>query len=83
MLEKLHLKITKANVCITPMYLGDMTKYEVGDSPDEHLHNAAICYAAAIKSRPKDSNLHVRLGLVLEEQYYLQEIYGLEKLVSI
>ncbi|KAJ8308540.1 hypothetical protein KUTeg_013414 [Tegillarca granosa] len=33
----------------------------------------------AIKYKPKDPNLHLQLGLVLEERYYSEDIFGLKK----
>ncbi|XP_039248951.2 uncharacterized protein LOC120326691 [Styela clava] len=62
-----------------PKKMGDIMRYANGESPVDYLHQASVCYAAAIKGKFKDANLHLRLGFVLEEQYYLQEMYGLEK----
>lgn len=53
-----------------------------GESPLDYLMHAVHCYACAIKNRPKDSNLHLQLGLVLEERYLAEDIFGLKPSVS-
>nr|XP_033794691.1 uncharacterized protein LOC117357752 [Geotrypetes seraphini] len=58
---------------------GDVYSYEEQLLPLDALHQAAIVYASAIKLKPKDANLHFKLGLVLEEHYYAAEIHGLKK----
>ncbi|CAH1792383.1 unnamed protein product [Owenia fusiformis] len=52
---------------------------QTGESPIEHLDQAAYCYATALKYKPKDPNLHVQLGLVLEEKYFAEDLLGLKK----
>ena len=54
-------------------------QYEEGNSPLDHLSYASHCYATAIKNKGKDANLHLQLGMVLEERYYAEDIMGLGK----
>ncbi|XP_072121548.1 uncharacterized protein [Mobula birostris] len=54
--------------------------YEDGKSPVDLLHRAAVNYALAIKLKPKDPELHFQLGVVLEEHYYVNVIYGVVKM---
>ncbi|XP_044069520.1 uncharacterized protein LOC122884139 [Siniperca chuatsi] len=56
---------------------GDM--YEVGQSPLHSLEQAAVHYASAISFCSRDARLHFLLGVVLEEQHYATEMYGLQK----
>ncbi|XP_069787865.1 uncharacterized protein [Narcine bancroftii] len=56
--------------------------YEDGKSPLDSLHRAAVNYALAIKLKPKDPELHFQLGVVLEEHYYVNMIYGVVKMVE-
>lgn len=56
-------------------------QYEDGQSPLHSLEQAAVCYASAIRLSSKDARLHFLLGLVLEEQHYATEMYGLQKKV--
>ena len=37
------------------------------------------CYATAIKLRPKDPQPHVSLAAILEELFYLEDLYGFKK----
>ena len=55
-----------------------VARYEKGQSPIDILTLAAHNYATAIKSKSTDPNLHLQLGLVLEEIYYAEDIYGLK-----
>lgn len=61
---------------------GDLMQYPEETSPLYHLEQAAVNYASAIRYNSRDPTLHFRLGLVLEEQYYATEMYGLQKKVE-
>ena len=50
-----------------------------GECPMDHLDRSAVCYSSAIKAKPKDATLHLRLGLTLEEKFVAQDILGLKK----
>lgn len=63
------------------IFPGDMMQYQDGTSPLYNLEQAAVHYASAIRQSSKDSRLHFLLGLVLEEQYYAIEMYGLQNQV--
>ena len=43
---------------------------------------AAEWLATAIKLSPKKADLHFQLGQVLEEQHYVQDVYGIKPPVS-
>ena len=43
---------------------------------------AAEWFATAIKLSPKRADLHFQLGQVLEEQHYVQDLYGIKPPVS-
>ena len=58
---------------------GSKVQYPEGKSPLDFLQNASHYYAVAIKSKPKDANLHFQLGLILEEKYIAEDIFGLKK----
>ncbi|XP_068088417.1 uncharacterized protein [Hyperolius riggenbachi] len=58
---------------------GDVLSYKDGMSPLDSLHQAAACYASAIKLQPKNATFHFHLATVLEEFYYAAEIYGLRR----
>ncbi|XP_018517057.1 uncharacterized protein LOC108873376 [Lates calcarifer] len=58
---------------------GDMLQYEDGQSPLQSLEQAAVHYASAIRLSSRDARLHFLLGLVLEEQHYATEMYGLQR----
>lgn len=60
---------------------GDMLQYEDGQSPLHSLEQAAVHYASAIRLSSRDARLHFLLGLVLEEQYFATEMYGLQRKV--
>ena len=53
--------------------------YEPDEGPLDYLHHAAECYATALKSKPNDPQMHLKLGLILEEQYYAEDLFGLKK----
>ena len=39
-------------------------------------------YASAVGIKKKDANLHLQLGMVLEEKYYIEDMFGLKKEVG-
>lgn len=45
--------------------------------PLGHLMKATRAYATAIHCSPKEGNYHIALGLVLEELFYAEDLYGL------
>jgi len=45
----------------------------------DHLQQATFCYASALKLKPRDANLHLQLGMLLEEKYYIEDMFGLKK----
>lgn len=59
--------------------IGIKQQYDKGESPIDYLHQAAICYATAIKNKPKDPTYHLQLGHVLEEKYYAEDMMALRK----
>lgn len=60
---------------------GDMLQYEDGQSPLYSLEQAAVHYASAIRLGSRDARLHFLLGVVLEEQQFATEMYGLQRKV--
>ncbi|XP_036980656.1 uncharacterized protein LOC119034059 [Acanthopagrus latus] len=60
-------------------YRGDTLQYEDGQSPLHSLEQAAVHYASAIRLSSKDARLHFLLGVVLEEQHYATEMFGLQR----
>nr|XP_046256934.1 uncharacterized protein LOC124065539 [Scatophagus argus] len=58
---------------------GDMLQYKDDQSPLHSLEQAAAHYASAIRLSSRDARLHFLLGVVLEEQHYATEIYGLQR----
>ncbi|XP_052768743.1 uncharacterized protein LOC128208997 [Mya arenaria] len=50
-----------------------------GESPTDYLQQATYCYASALKIKPKDPTLHLQLGMLLEENYYIEDMFGLKK----
>ena len=57
-------------------------QYDEGESPIDYLHQAAVCYATAIKNKPKDPTYHLQLGHVLEEKYYAEDMMAFRKEVG-
>lgn len=51
-------------------------------SPLRYLEMAAEWFATAIKLSLKRADLHFQLGQVLEEQHYMQDLYGIKPPVS-
>ncbi|XP_056250860.1 uncharacterized protein LOC130181106 isoform X1 [Seriola aureovittata] len=64
---------------ISHIFTGDMLQYEDGQSPLHNLEQAAVHYASAIRLNSRDARLHFLLGLVLEEQHFATEMYGLQQ----
>lgn len=46
--------------------------------PLDHLLKATRAYATAIRNSPKEEKHHVALGMVLEELFYAEDLFGLE-----
>ena len=53
--------------------------YAPGESPMDHLRQAMYCVATAIKLNGKDAALHLRLGMLLEEQFFLENVIGFKQ----
>ncbi|ESO87738.1 hypothetical protein LOTGIDRAFT_234972 [Lottia gigantea] len=53
-------------------------QFEEGESPLDYLETAIQNYATAVKNKPKDPSLHLQLGLLLEEKYYVEDMHGLK-----
>ena len=49
------------------------------DSPIGPLTNAMSLVAAAIKTTPKNAQYHVKLGNLLEESFYVGDMYGIKE----
>jgi hypothetical protein len=64
-------------------YTGQSRQWAHGETPLDFLDQASYNYAVAIKSKPKDASLHMKLGQVLEERYYTEDLFGLKKEVSV
>ncbi|XP_049456959.1 uncharacterized protein LOC125903839 [Epinephelus fuscoguttatus] len=58
---------------------GDVLQFEDSQSPLHSLEQAAVHYASAIRLSSREARLHFLLGVVLEEQHYAIEIYGLQR----
>ena len=43
---------------------------------------AARCYSTAIKCSPNCLEAHIGLGLVMEEFFYAEDLFGLKKTVN-
>lgn len=44
----------------------------------EALRQAGACYATAIKIAPQDPRGHVGVGLVMEEMFYIGDMFGMK-----
>jgi len=53
--------------------------YAPGESPFDHLQQALYCVATAIKLKAKDAALHFQLGMLLEEQFFLENVIGFKR----
>ncbi|CAC5388775.1 unnamed protein product [Mytilus coruscus] len=58
---------------------GESKQYDDGCTPLDYLQRASHCFASAIKLKPKDPNLHLQLGKILEEKYYCEDLFGQKK----
>ena len=58
---------------------GETPHYAAGKKPLDFLQNAARCYATAIRCSSKHLQAHIGLGLVMEEFFYAQDLYGLQR----
>ena len=67
------------SVCL----IGKTHHYAEGKAPVDHLQRAAQCYATALRSSPKEVKAHIGLGLVMEEFFYAEDMYGLKRAVRV
>lgn len=74
------LEISVRNICY--IFTGQFKQWPHGETPLDFLDNASHCFACAIKGKPKDAALHMKLGQVLEERYYAEDLFGLKKEVT-
>ncbi|KAL5007933.1 hypothetical protein ScPMuIL_013514 [Solemya velum] len=58
---------------------GRARQFAEGESPLDYLTNASHYVATAVKLKGKEANLHLQLGMVLEERYYAEDMFGLKK----
>jgi len=65
-----------------PPLAGETPHYSVGKAPLDFLQSAACCYATVLKCTPRDVQAHVGLGLVMEEFFYAEDLFGLQRDVS-
>lgn len=61
----------------THLPTGENIRYEAGQTPVDHLVKAARAYATALSNSPKDARTHLALGMVLEELFYLKDLFGM------
>ena len=69
-------------ICIEDLPIqsvGETSHYPEGKAPLDFLQNAAHCYATALKCAPHDLQAHVGLGLVMEEFFYAEDQFGLQR----
>lgn len=76
----LKIFFSKSIFCLCP---GESKQYAEDESPVDFLNRASYNYATAIKFKPKDPDLHLQLGMVLEERYYAEDLFGFKKEVSV
>lgn len=53
--------------------------YPDGQSPVDHLEQLSSCFASAIKNKGKNPEFHLKLGMVLEEIFVLEDVFGIRK----
>lgn len=54
--------------------------YGEGQSPVDYLDRSLICLASAIEAgKTKNPGLHLRLGMILEEKFHLEDVIGVKK----
>jgi len=51
--------------------------YERDEGPLDYLKKAARCYAGTLRHSPNDVQTHLALGLVFEEMFYAEDLFGL------
>ncbi|GFO50507.1 hypothetical protein PoB_007701200 [Plakobranchus ocellatus] len=54
-------------------------QYNDGESPMDELQTAIHCMATALKFKPKDADIHLKLAMLLEEKYLAEDMFGLKK----
>lgn len=60
---------------------GESPRDDKGPGPLDCLQTAARCYSTALKSSPRCPEAHLGLGLVMEEFFYAEDLFGLKKVV--
>ena len=58
--------------------IGNAGNFDGDISPLRFLEMASEWFASAIKLSPKKAELHFQLAQVLEEQHYIQDLYGIK-----
>ena len=58
---------------------GETAHNAPGKKPLDFLQNAAKCYATAVKCSSKNLQAHIGLALVMEEFFYAEDLYGLQR----
>ena len=58
---------------------GETPQYVANRSPLDHLLKAARCYATALQTSPKNMELNLALGLVMEEFFYVDDLFGMQR----
>ena len=58
---------------------GETPHYAPGKAPLDYLLSATRAYATAIANAPKEGHIHLALGIVLEELFYAEDLYGLSQ----
>lgn len=54
--------------------------YGEDQSPIDFLDRSSICLASAIGAgKTKNAGLHLRLGMILEEKFHLEDVIGVKK----
>ena len=61
---------------------GETLHYGPDQAPVDYLLRAAKCYATAISSSPQETQYHLALGLVLEELFYAEDLFGMMQEVT-
>lgn len=64
-------------------FLGESPCDGKGSGPLDCLQTAARCYGTALKCSPRCLEAHLALGLVMEEFFYAEDLFGLKKAVYI
>ena len=61
---------------------GETAQHSKGPGPLDCLQTAARCYGTALKCSPRCLEAHMALGLVMEEFFYAEDLFGLKKEVQ-